>query len=250
MPGLWTRPADVRASIRKKWDSGFAAGAVRGRPGLGAARYPDPRPVGPRDRRAAGRGPPVGRRVGRRGGGRAAARGVQAGRRPALRREQHPGPGLAGQLRRRLGAAAGGRRGAPPGRADRGGSRHPPRPVADRPSDAGAAARGRLGPAAGHRPVDRAAPGARHVPAPGRCARRQHQVHRAAQGCAHRTARRPTRPVPRRGRRGRLRRAVRLPAAGPVTSGSGWPEVTGGSPSCRSGPASSPRHPRASAGPT
>ena len=31
MPGLWTRPADVRASIRKKWDSGsllarFAAG--------------------------------------------------------------------------------------------------------------------------------------------------------------------------------------------------------------------------------
>lgn len=32
MPGLWTRPADVRASVRKKWDSGvllgrFAAGA-------------------------------------------------------------------------------------------------------------------------------------------------------------------------------------------------------------------------------
>ena len=230
-----TRPADVRAAIRKKWDSGsllarFAGGQDWAPLGI-PIRGPSARQIG--EQLAEVRQWAAEWAARRR---RAAARGVQAGRRQALRREQHPVPGLAGRLRRSLGAAEGGPRGAPPGRADRGGPWHPPGPVADRPPDAGAAARGRLGPAAGHRPLDRAAPGARHVPAAGRCARRRHQVHRAAQGCAHRTARRPARPVPRRGRRGRLRRALRLPAASRVTSGSGWPEVSVDSPSCLSGP--------------
>ena len=52
------------------------------------------------------------------------------------------------------------------------------------------------------------------------------------------------------GRRARLRRSVRLPAPARLRPVPGGRAVTAGSPSCRSGPASSPRHPRASAGPT
>src|SRR6266700_3751645 len=42
--------------------------------------------------------------------------------------------------------------------------------------------------------------------------RRRHQIHRTAQRCAHRTPRRAAQPVPRGDRRVRLHRALRLPS--------------------------------------
>ena len=117
----WTRPADPRVDQPRRRPRGGAeevglrraAGAVRRRAGVGAAEHPDPRPVRRADRRTPGRGPPVGRRV----GGcrtRAAARGVQAGRRPAIRRRtaSRAAPGWTATSRR-LGAAPGRRRRPP-----------------------------------------------------------------------------------------------------------------------------------------
>ena len=82
-------------SARRSGRSGTPARCWRGSPpgsASGAAQHPNPWPVRQADRRTPRRGPPVGSRV---GGGRvrAAARGVQAGRRPGLRREYRAAPG-------------------------------------------------------------------------------------------------------------------------------------------------------------
>ena len=190
----------------------------------------------------------MGRGVGE-GRQRSAPSGVQAGRWPDRRNEYDPGPRLARRLRPGLGPARHTRRRAPvrrSRRADEGGG-SAPGCLAGTPSGQGARARGRLGEPARHRPLGRRAPGTRHVPAPGRRASRGHQVHRPAQGGARRTAGPPARPrsdrpygarlrgplqvppqaglrpVPARGRSGRLHRAdrpggrIHHPAAGSHT---------------------------------
>ena len=125
MPGSWTRPADVRASLQEEWESGDAAGALRGRRRTGRRsvvpiRGPSAREIGERLAEvrqwaaewAAAAGGPLRVEYKQVGGRHFGANSIPA--RAWLR-----------QLRRRLGVAAGGRRGAPPDRADRGGRAAP-----------------------------------------------------------------------------------------------------------------------------
>ena len=251
MPGSWTRAGRRPRVAQEEMGLRGAAGALRGRPGLGAAQRPDPRPVGPRDRRAdwprSASGPPSGRPRRARplrveykqvGGRHFGANSIPA--RAWLDSYDDAWALL------RVGAEV-----APPNRADRGGPRHPAGPVADRDTLCGRCGSRATGtgcwPPSGWI-EQRQAPGMylRQVDVPGvdtKFIERHKGVLTElldAQLDPSRVidAARPT----SRGGTGS--------SASPATSGSGWPAVSAGSPSCPSAQTSSPRRPRALPGPT
>ena len=184
-------PAEVRAWLDKRWQSGALLTAFAEGVPLAAAGHPAARPGRRGDRRAARGGPAVGGGVGP-GRARPAARRVQEDRRPRGWRQpdSRAGPGSTATTSawgllgvRRPGAPV--QLPWPHATAERCPRLVPwvtRRPVQTLRSG------GWVGPAAGHCPVDRRAAVARDVPAAGRRAGRGHQVHRTPPGRARRAA--------------------------------------------------------------